>query len=269
MRGVWRYAIIGLVAVGLVVFVAWRIKDAKDREALKQANAADVHKHAQVPVFSAQRVPSSSRSEEAVGRVAPYLIPALEAKGLKYGSPVFIRIFKEERELELWVAKGVVYELFRTYRVAAMSGKLGPKQREGDHQAPEGFYEVVPRQMNPNSNYHLAFNIGYPNAYDRAKQRTGSAIMVHGSRVSIGCFAMTDKKIEEIYTLVHAALSNGQRAVPVHVFPFRMTNENCESHSKSEWNAFWQDLRVGYDRFEQWKAPPKMVVSQGRYQLVR
>lgn len=218
-----------------------------------------------VPSFNAQRVPSSKRSEEVVARVAPWLIPALEAKGLRYGSPIFIRIFKEERLLELWVAKDSTYELFRSYGVAAMSGNLGPKTREGDLQAPEGFYEVPPGMMNPNSSYHLSFNVGYPNAYDRAKSCTGSAIMVHGRQASIGCFAMTDPRIEQIYTLVEAALRKGQRSVPVHIFPFRMTEENLQRHAASEFSEFWKELKPGYERFETSQVVPKVTVKRGRY----
>ena len=144
-----------------------------------------------VPVFNRQQVPSSARSREAVARIAPSLIRQLESRNLSYGSPVFIRIFKSERELEVWVKDDDNYELFHTYAVAAMSGQLGPKLREGDRQAPEGFYFVPPSRMNPNSRFHLSMNLGYPNRYDRVHKRTGSALMIHGGNASIGCFAMT------------------------------------------------------------------------------
>ena len=206
-----------------------------------------------VPVFNAQQVPSSARSLEVRQRVAPLLVRDLEAAGLSYGSPVFMRIFKDERELELWVEKGGKFECFRTYRIAAMSGSLGPKLKEGDGQAPEGFYFVRPSQMNPKSDYHLSFNLGYPNAYDRAHGRDGSALMVHGSRVSVGCYAMTDPKIEEIFTLADAALRKGQPFFWVHCFPFRMTDENMASHADSEWIDFWNNLKQGYDAFEKSK----------------
>ena len=153
------------------------------------------------PVFNKQQVPSSRWSRAAIANVAPSMIQDLAEKELSYGTPVFIRIFKEEKELEVWLKQGEVFKLFRIYMIAAMSGTLGPKLQEGDRQAPEGFYYVTPSRMNPNSRFHLSFNLGYPNTYDQAYQRTGSAIMVHGNRVSIGCFAMTDAKIEEIYAL--------------------------------------------------------------------
>lgn len=136
-------------------------------------------------------IPSSPSSEEAVTRVRPALEAELEAVGLKFGSPIFIRIFKESRELEIWIESGDTFELFKKYEICAMSGTLGPKLQVGDLQAPEGFYFVTPGRMNPYSQYHLSFNLGYPNAYDRAHDRTGSALMVHGRCVSIGCFALS------------------------------------------------------------------------------
>ncbi len=221
--------------------------------------------HISVPVFKKQYVPSSQRSNDAVSRVAPSLIRDLEDEGLAYGSPIFIRIFKQERELEVWLKNGDTFELFRTYHIAAMSGSLGPKLRKGDRQAPEGFYFVAPSQMNPNSQFHLSFNLGYPNTYDRAHKRTGSALMVHGNRVSIGCFAMTDAKIEEIYTLADAALRNGQKFFRAHCFPFRMTKDNMDKYNKSEWAPFWSELQTGYDFFERTKQPPNVLVKNKKY----
>ncbi|SVD61889.1 uncharacterized protein METZ01_LOCUS414743, partial [marine metagenome] len=163
------------------------------------------------------------RPEEAAKRVRPSMETALHAKGLRWGAPVFIRIFKEEKKLELWVDDGKVFKHFKTWPICKYSGTLGPKLKEGDRQAPEGFYFVPRSRMNPRSRFHLSFNLGYPNAYDRAHKRTGSALMVHGNCVSIGCYAMTDAGIEEIYSLCDAALTNGQRFFRVHAFPFRMT----------------------------------------------
>ena len=136
---------------------------------------------------------------------------------------------------------------------------------EGDRQAPEGFYFVPPSQMNPNSICHLSFNLGYPNTYDRAQGRTGSALMVHGNRLSVGCYAMTDAKIEEIYAMVDAALRNGQKFFRVHCFPFRMTKEKMAKHSQSEWMPFWNDLKIGYDAFEESKQPPNILVKSRAY----
>jgi murein L,D-transpeptidase YafK len=217
---------------------------------------------------SARRaVAGGDRAAKAAARVRPGLEKDLAAKDLRFGAPVFIRIFKEEGELELWVRDRETgkFKHFRTWPVVAMSGELGPKLAEGDRQAPEGFYFVTPGLMNPKSRFHLAFNIGYPNAYDRAHGRTGSAIMVHGNRVSIGCFAMTDSEIEEIYTLCDAALKGGQAFFRVHVFPFRMSEERMARDEGEPWHEFWLNLREGYDWFEERRVPPDVGVEGGRY----
>lgn len=213
------------------------------------------------------RPTDSTRAEAAVERVRTGLIADLGATGLTLGSPIFIRAFKEELQLELWVQNQTTekFQLFRTYPIAAASGDLGPKLAEGDGQVPEGFYYVPPSAMNPNSTYHLAFNIGYPNEYDRALGRTGSFIMVHGDSVSIGCLAMTDAKIEEIYTLATAAHAAGQPFFRIHIFPFRMTPERMVKVAGDSNALFWQNLREGYAAFEASKIPPQVTVREGRY----
>jgi murein L,D-transpeptidase YafK len=207
------------------------------------------------------------RAKRAEQRNGERMTHELADKTLEKGSPVFIRAFKEERELELYVESKSTgkFELFRTYPIAAASGELGPKLAEGDGQVPEGFYFVGQSAMNPNSNYHLAFNIGYPNAYDRAHGRTGSFIMIHGSNVSIGCLAMTDKKIEEIYTLCQAALDNRQPFFRVHIFPFRMTPERMAKAAGSPHLPFWENLKTGYDLFEENRIPPEVKVREKVY----
>ncbi len=215
--------------------------------------------------FAWQRAPKPDRSTAAAQRVKPALEKALAAKGLRWGAPVFIRIFKEEKQLELWVDDGKKFKLFKTWAICKFSGKLGPKLKEGDEQAPEGFYFVPRSRMNPRSQFHFSFNLGYPNAYDRAHQRTGSALMVHGNCVSIGCYAMTDARIEEIYSLCDAALQNGQRFFRVHSFPFRMTEANMKRHRKSKWKSEWKNLKTGYDWFEKTKRPPNVTVSGEKY----
>lgn len=210
-------------------------------------------------------IPSSDRSAAAIARVRPALERRLDRVGLAYGSPIFVRIFKESRELEMWVESEGKYRLFETYPICHFSGELGPKLRMGDGQAPEGFYRVTARQLNPCSNYHLSFNLGYPNAYDRVHRRTGSLLMVHGNCVSIGCYAMTDTKIEEIYSLAEAGLRGGAASFPVHIFPFRMTPAAMERHKDSRWFAEWSNLKSGYDYFESNRRPPKVVVRGRRY----
>lgn len=214
----------------------------------------------------------SERLQEVRSRVETPLRQSLAAAGLRYGAPVYLRIFKEPMELELWVEKerGGRYAKFKTYRIANHSGVLGPKQREGDLQAPEGFYGTTRALLNPMSRFHLSFNIGYPNACDRHHGRTGSLIMVHGSNVSVGCFAMTDPVIEEIYLIVEAALHAGQREAPVHVFPFRLTEERLAQAAGGEWEAFWrEELKPAYDAFEKEPVPPRIEVRDGRYRLLK
>ncbi|MGJ8677961.1 MAG: L,D-transpeptidase family protein [Akkermansiaceae bacterium] len=207
------------------------------------------------------------REKDVISRMTPRLTQELNDKNLRLGSPVFIRIFKESKELELWVQHASLesFHLYKTYPIAAMSGKLGPKRAEGDRQAPEGFYYVTQSQMKPDSSYHLAFNIGYPNTYDLAHQRTGSFIMVHGDKRSIGCFAMTDPYIEEIYTLCSKALHQGQPYFRVHSFPFRMTEERLTQEKNHRWYDFWKNLQEGYDAFEKSKKPPNVKVAGKRY----
>lgn len=204
---------------------------------------------------------------EICTRVAPHLTEALATRGLTLGAPLFLRIFKEERTLEAWVDDGERHRLFRSYAICNHSGNLGPKLKEGDRQSPEGFYRVSKDALNPNSRFHLSFNLGFPNAYDRSHDRTGSFLMVHGACASIGCYAMTDPGIEEIYILVEAALEAGQNAVPVHAFPFRMTDTRLARETSNRWHGFWQELKVGYDAFLSTGQPPTITVSNGRYQI--
>lgn len=216
--------------------------------------------------------PDSERARTARERVLPLLEPELRENNLESGQAVFLRTFKAEKELELWMRpkKGERYVLFKTYSIANWGrGALGPKFAEGDGQAPEGFYHVAPRQLNPNSRYHLSFDLGFPNAFDRHHGRTGSFLMVHGGSASIGCYAMTDPGIEEIYSLVAAALNGGQRFVRVHCLPFRMTAQNMAKHSGEfpEHLEFWENLKKGSDIFEKDNQPPDASVNaeSGRY----
>lgn len=207
------------------------------------------------------------------GGVPPHLKPLskeamhlLGEKGIDYRAPVFIRIFKQESELEVWKAKsdGRFYH-FKTYPICNWSGKLGPKFRQGDKQAPEGFYTVSRGQLNPNSKFYLSFNIGYPNEFDRAHGRTGSALMVHGDCRSAGCYAMTDALIEEIYALVRDAFRGGQKKFHVHAYPFRMTPQNMRKYRRHPSMPFWRTMKEGYDYFEQTRIPPVIHVCDSRY----
>lgn len=194
-----------------------------------------------------------------------HLVALMQTNDMTARDPIYVRIFKKESELEVWKRSGVKYELLKTYEICNWSGELGPKFKEGDRQAPEGFYTVRPAQMNPKSSYHLSFNLGFPNPYDRALGRTGSHLMVHGDCTSSGCYAMEDEPIEEIYGLARDAFKGGQRRFHVHAFPFRMTPENMARHNDSEHRAFWNNLKDGYDHFEVTGVPPTVDYCGGRY----
>lgn len=190
------------------------------------------------------------------------------AAGFVMGSPAHVRIFKAEKRLELWMQRADGrYALFRGYDICKYSGGLGPKLREGDRQAPEGFYRVGKLQLNPNSRHHLAFNLGFPNAYDRQLGRTGSVLMVHGGCSSVGCYAITDEKVDEVYAIVEAALEAGQDAVDVHAFPFRMTNEAMAREAQNLWMPYWQNLKKGFDLFEAEAVPPQVATCKGEYRF--
>ena len=194
------------------------------------------------------------------------ILAELDARQMTRDAPILIRIFKEESELELWKAdKSGRFALLRTYPICRWSGSLGPKFQEGDGQAPEGFYMITPNLMNPNSAYYLAINTGFPNAYDRANRRTGSALMIHGDCASVGCYAMTDEQISEIYSLAREAFFAGQRAFQVQAYPFRMSPLNMARHRDSPHLAFWKVLKQGYDHFEVARKEPNVAVCDRRY----
>lgn len=233
---------------------------------------------------SAEAAPASSALEKLARLNEPALRPApddaFEQKTpmrFGMGDQVFVRIFKQEGQLELFLRKSGRYTLYKTYPICKWSGRLGPKTKEADYQSPEGFYSVSARQLHPHSNYHRAFNIGYPNAFDRQNGRTGGLVMVHGACKSVGCFAMTDPGIEEIYGFVEAALRAGQKEVPVHIFPFRMTEQAVARETggswlafvgganNAQWAGFWKNLKQGYDHFEETGEPPVAFACGDHY----
>ena len=194
----------------------------------------------------------------------------MKANGMTKSSPVMMRIFKEEAVLEVWKRKDTGrYALVKTYEICKYSGDKGPKYKEGDRQAPEGFYLVNRHLMNPNSSYYLSFNLGFPNKYDRSHGRTGSNLMVHGDCSSAGCYAMTDENVAEIYGFARDALAGGQKAFQVQAFPFRMTAENMAAHRNEQHIEYWKMLKEGYDHFELTKLPPKIDVCDRRYMFNR
>lgn len=192
----------------------------------------------------------------------------LSAAGFALGDEAHVRIYKREHKLELWMRNaGGQYAMFRAYDICNFSGDLGPKLKEGDRQSPEGFYRVSSKQMNPNSRHHLSFNLGFPNAFDRQLGRTGSALMVHGGCSSVGCYAITDANVDEVYAVVDAALGKGQAAIDVHVFPFRMTATALAAEGGNTWVSFWRNLKTGYDLFEADGVPPKVAACRGQYRF--
>ncbi|RAI39323.1 L,D-transpeptidase family protein [Rhodoplanes roseus] len=190
----------------------------------------------------------------------------LTKKDMPVESPILLRVFKEEAELEVWKQDSAgQYALLKTYPICRWSGELGPKVKQGDRQAPEGFYTITPGQMNPNSSYYLAFNLGFPNAYDRANERSGQFLMIHGDCSSAGCYAMTDEQISEIYALGREAFLGGQKAFQVQAYPFRMTALNMARHRNSPHMAFWRMIKEGSDHFEATRQEPKIDVCEKRY----
>lgn len=194
------------------------------------------------------------------------LVYEMKSQGMNETSPIFVRLFKEESKLEVWKQQGTgKYALLKTYDICKWSGVLGPKLKEGDRQAPEGFYTVTPAQMNPKSSYYLSFNIGYPNAYDRAYGRTGTHIMVHGACSSAGCYSMSDEDAGEIFALARDAFKGGQRQFQIQAFPFRMTPENLAKHRGDPNMDFWMNLKAGYDHFEVTRQVPTVEVCNKTY----
>ena len=194
------------------------------------------------------------------------MLAELKAKKMEKESPILMRIFKEESELEVWKQNDSGrFALLRTYPICRWSGELGPKIKTGDRQAPEGIYTITPGLMNPNSSYYLAINTGFPNAYDRANGRTGAFLMIHGDCSSAGCYAMTDEQIAEIYALAREAFFGGQASFQLQAYPFRMTPLNMARHRNSPHLAFWKMIKEGYDHFEVTHLAPRVGVCEKRY----
>jgi murein L,D-transpeptidase YafK len=198
--------------------------------------------------------------------VPPKLIADMTTKDMDLNSPILVRLFKQEAELEVWKQdRSGRFALLKTYPICRWSGDLGPKVREGDRQAPEGFYNISPAQMNPQSAYYLSFNTGYPNAFDRALGRSGSQLMVHGDCSSRGCYAMTDEQIAEIYSLGRESFFGGQKSFQVQAYPFKMTPVNMAKHRNNPNMPFWKMIKEGYDHFEVTRQEPKVDFCDKKY----
>ena len=193
-----------------------------------------------------------------------WMVNRNNSAGVAQNAPVLLRIFKAEHELELWKQKGDSYVLVAVFEICKFSGELGPKKREGDRQAPEGFYEVKPHQMNPVSSEWLSFNTGFPNQFDRYHNRYGSALMVHGGCSSIGCYAINDGPMQDLYAVMRDAFQAGQSSIQLQIYPKRM---GFAADLSGEHADFWQQLKAGYDIFERTRQPLSVSVVNGRYQI--
>jgi murein L,D-transpeptidase YafK len=184
---------------------------------------------------------------------------------------LFFRAFKIGRRLEVWGRNQGAgpFQLLRTYPIAGTSGSLGPKRAQGDGQVPEGFYEVD--RFNPCSLYYLSLGLNYPNAADRllGSAQPGQDIFIHGSDVTIGCLPITDALIQEAYVLAVEAHNAGQQTMPVHIFPFALSEANLLARQQSRHYAFWQSLRPGYEYFEQHHTLPEVTVDLGGSYVIR
>lgn len=212
-------------------------------------------------LFCMPMITACSASEQApkTAAVTPQLL----------GSPVYIQIFKEERQLELYAKIGNAFRLVNSFPICNFSGGLGPKRLEGDFKSPEGFYSVNARHLKPDSKYYRAINIGFPNDYDKAQGYSGAYLMIHGECKSIGCYAMTNTYMDEIYRYVEAAFAYGQTQVDISIYPFRMTEQNLQRHRSSSYINFWHQLKPGYDYFVQNHQPPMVSVANGQYVLAQ
>jgi murein L,D-transpeptidase YafK len=215
---------------------------------------------------SASKIDLSTVKNKVEQPLPPRILAQMSAKSMDRNSPILIRIFKEEGALEIWKAKtDNRFDKIADYKICAWSGRLGPKVKTGDRQAPEGFYNLTRANLNPNSKYYLAINTGFPNKYDAVNGRSGSDLMIHGACSSSGCYSMTDEQVLEIYAFARDAFKGGQTSVQLQAFPFRMSAENMYKHRLDPSYDFWKMLKVGYDNFEVTKRPPEVNVCEKKY----
>jgi murein L,D-transpeptidase YafK len=245
-----RWSILSVVGLGLVAILAFALtKNPHTLETMKSLIARE---------FPPLRGPFQQAPQIAVD-------VRLAEIGFHLGQPALIRVFKQEAMLEVWMKRGERFERVFTYPICKWSGALGPKLQEGDGQSPEGYYFASAKQLLPSSRHHRAINTGFPNRFDAALGRTGTVLMIHGSCSSIGCYAMTDPAIDDIYRIADAALLNGQSAIPLHLYPFRMTSENLSRNAHQKWIGFWRNLAEGDGVFAATGLPPPVWACGGKY----
>jgi murein L,D-transpeptidase YafK len=215
----------------------------------------------QLPTKETKKLPAKATKE-----LPPELLSLLQQKKMSINSPILVRVFKEEAELEVWKQDTTGrFQILKTYPICRWSGDLGPKFWEGDRQTPEGFSRVTPEQMNPHSNYYLAINTGFPNSFDKANNRDGSLLMIHGDCRSSGCYAMTDEQISEVYSLARDSFQGARQSFQIQAYPFRMTPANLARHRNNPNLAFWRMLKIGSDHFEATHLEPKVDVCNRLY----
>jgi murein L,D-transpeptidase YafK len=245
-----RVLILGLFLVGVAALFAVAVNNnPQNLEILKSLVARHVPS-LRAPLERLPQVPVEERLAKA---------------GFSLGQPALIRVYKEEGILEVWMQRAQRFEKVLSYPICRWSGGLGPKLQEGDGQSPEGYYYASAKQLLPTSRHHRAINTGFPNSFDAALGRTGTVLMIHGSCSSIGCYAMTDPAIDDIYRIVEAALAQGQPSIPMHLFPFRMTTDNLARNSSHKWIAFWRNLAEGDTLFAATGTPPSVWACNGKY----
>ncbi|BAU53066.1 L,D-transpeptidase family protein [Mucilaginibacter gotjawali] len=210
-------------------------------------------------------LPDSKLAKDVRIKIWPKLQSELGDKGLDIKSDLYLRIFKDETVMEIWIKSGREYQFFKSYNICYFSGGLGTKTRSGDGKSPEGFYAITPGQLYPLSTYYLAINIGYPNKLEKLKGYTGDAIMIHGHCASIGCYAMTNDGIEEIYTLVYKNFEAGRQKIQLDIFPFRMNPEHLKKYAASSYLPFWKSMKPGYDLFEKNHIPAVAAIKNQHY----
>ncbi len=240
---------LGLFVFGAIALLAFAIaNNPQNLEALKSLAAREF------PVL-----------RKALFQPATPVETRLAHGGFKLGQPTLIRIYKEEAVLEVWMQRAQRFEKVFTFPICKWSGALGPKLQEGDGQSPEGYYYASAKQLLPSSRHHRAINTGFPNSYDASLGRTGTVLMIHGSCSSIGCYAMTDPAIDDIYRIVEAALQKGQGEIPLHLYPFRMNEDNLARNSNHKWSSFWRNLAEGDALFAASGLPPPVWSCNGKY----
>ncbi len=210
--------------------------------------------------------PVTARTREIELRVRPRLARGLASAGARLGAPLYIRVLKEGGEVEVWAAgRDGAYIRFQTYRLCGAAQALGPRRRIGDQQAPEGFYLLTPGRMDASARAYLSLALNYPNGLDTARRWTGAPAAFAGRCAAAAGLGLTDPAVEELWALASAAFRAGQRAIPVHIFPFALTSRALRRPAPETLTRFWAELEPAWRLFEAERKPPATGVRGGRY----